>query len=168
MTDLPTRIFKLRFIYLAIITLFLFLHTLPNQTNFDFIFLPDMMLSLTFVWIVRRPDIIGPILLTLTFLFADILLQRPPALWSLIVLCIGMFLRARAIEFQESFFIYEWATAAGLIICCYTLQYIAMRITAIPVYDPGLIVIQTASAIILYPIFVWLFRPLLKRKILDN
>ena len=168
MTDLPTRLFKLRFIYLAIITLFLFLQTLPNQTNFDFIFIPDAMLSLTFVWIVRRPDIIGPILLTLTFLFADILLQRPPALWTLIVLCLGMFLRARAIEFKEKFFIYEWVTAAGLIICCYTLQYIAMKITAIPVYDAGPILIQTASAIILYPIFVWLFRPLLELRILNN
>lgn len=168
MIDLPTRLFKLRFIYLAIIILFLFLQTLPNQTNFDYIFIPDVMLSLTFVWIVRRPDIIGPILLTLTFLFADILLQRPPALWSLIVLCIGMFLRARAAEFKENFFIYEWATAAGLIICCYTLQYIAMKITAIPVYDAGPILIQTASTIILYPIFVWLFRPLLELKILDN
>ena len=61
--------------------------------------MPDIPLVITFVWIMRRPDVMDPILITLAFLFADMILQRPPGIWTLIALCATMFLRSRTIDF---------------------------------------------------------------------
>ena len=108
MNDLPNRLLRLRCCFLVITTFLVMLQTLPIQTGFNHIFIPDILLVMTFSWVMQRPDIIGPILLTIALLFADFILQLPPGLWTLIVLFGGMFLRMRSIRFKEVVFIYEW------------------------------------------------------------
>jgi len=138
------------------------LQTLPIQTGFNHIFIPDILLVMTFSWVMQRPDLIGPILLTIALLFSDFILQRPPGLWTLIVLFGGMFLRMRSIRFKEEFFIYQWATVSVVIVFCYILQNVSMRFAFLAPYDFKLISIQALTAILFYPICTWLFRPMLK------
>ena len=164
MIDLPNRLLRLRCSFLVITTLLVMLKTLPIQTGLNLIFIPDVLLVMSFSWIIQRPDIIGPILLTMTFLFADFILQRPPGLWALIVLFGGMFLRTRSIRFKEVFFIYEWATVSAVIIFCYTLQNVLMRFAFITLYDFKLTSIQALTAILFYPICTWIFRSMLKAR----
>ena len=140
------------------------LQTLPIQTGFNHIFIPDILLVMTFSWVMQRPDIIGPILLTIAFLFADFMLQRPPGLWTLIVLFGGMFLRMRSFRFKEEFFIYEWATVSVVIVFCYILQNVSMRFAFLAPYDFKLISIQASTSVLFYPICTWLFRPMLKAR----
>ena len=164
MIDLPNRLLWLRCSFLIITTLLVMLRTLPIQTGLNLILIPDILLVMTFSWIIQRPDIIGPILLTMAFLFADFILQRPPGLWTLIVLFGGMFLRTRSIRFKEVFFIYEWATVSVVIIFCYTLQNVLMRFTFVTLFDFKLTSIQALTAVLFYPICTWLFRPMLKAR----
>ena len=145
-----------------ITTFLVMLQTLPIQTGFNHIFIPDILLVMTFSWVMQRPDLIGPILLTIALLFSDFILQRPPGLWTLIVLFGGMFLRMRSIRFKEEFFIYQWATVSVVIVFCYILQNVSMRFAFLAPYDFKLISIQALTAILFYPICTWLFRPMLK------
>ena len=164
MNDLPNRLLRLRFSFLIITTFIVMLQTLPIQTGFNQIFIPDILLVMTFSWVMQRPDIIGPILLTIALLFSDFILQRPPGLWTLIVLFSGMFLRMRSIRFKEEFFIYEWATVSVVIVFCYILQNVSMRFAFLAPYDFKLISIQALTAVLFYPICTWLFRPMLKAR----
>ena len=78
MQDPPLRILRLQLTYLAIVALVVLLQTLPLQ-SLPYPFAPaDVPLAITLAWIMRRPDVMSPILITLAFLFADAILQRPP------------------------------------------------------------------------------------------
>ena len=103
--DPPLRILRLRLTYLLIIVLVVLFKTLPIQTSPYQFTTPDLSLAITFAWIMLRPTIMSPILITIAFLFADAILQRPPGLWTLIVLCASMFLRMRALSFREVVFL---------------------------------------------------------------
>jgi len=81
--DPPLRVLRLQLTYLAIVALVVLLQTLPLQ-SLPYPFAPaDVPLAITFAWIMRRPDVMSPILITLAFLFADAILQRPPGLWDI-------------------------------------------------------------------------------------
>ena len=80
MEDPPLRILRLKLTYLLIVMLEVLFQTLPTHTSLYQFYMPDILLVITFVWIMRRPDVMDPILITLAFLFADMILQRPPGI----------------------------------------------------------------------------------------
>ena len=166
MNELPFRLLKLRCTFLLIAMFLIILPTLPIRTDFNYIFIPDLLLVMTFTWVMQRPDVIGPITITIVFLFADFILQRPPGLWTVIVLFAVIFLGTRSAKFQETFFVYAWATVSVIIVFCYISQYIVMRLTFLPAYDLKLLIITGLTTIVLYPVCKWLFRPMLKRRAL--
>ena len=43
---------------------------------------PDLMLAFTFAWVLRRPDYVPVLLIAAIFLLEDMLLMRPPGLWT--------------------------------------------------------------------------------------
>ena len=164
MNELPNRLLRLRCTFLVIAIFLIMLPTLPIRTNFNQIFVPDLLLIMTITWVMQRPDIIGPITITVVFLFADFILQRPPGLWTVIVLFAATFLGMRSTRFKEVFFIYEWATVSVIIIFCYLTQYILMRLTFLASYDLKLLTITGLITIFFYPVFRWLFQPMLKKR----
>ena len=164
MNELPNRLFRLRCIFLVIAIFLIMLPTLPIRADFNHIFIPDLLLTMTFAWVMQRPDVIGPITITIVFLFADFILQRPPGLWTVIVLFAATFLGMRSARFKEVFFIYEWATVSVIIVFCYLTQYILMRLTFLAIYDLKLLTITGLTTIFFYPVFTWVFRPMLKKR----
>ncbi len=164
MNELPNRLLRLRCTFLVIAVLLIMLPTLPIQTAFNHIFIPDLLLIMTFTWVMQRPDVIGPITITAVFLFADFILQRPPGLWAVIVLFAATFLGMRAARFKEVFFIYEWATVSVIVVFCYLSQYIVMRFTFLVLHDLKLLINTGLTTIFFYPVSTWLFRPMLKRR----
>ena len=159
--DPSLRILRLRLTYLLIVMLFVLFQTMPIHTSTDQLAMPDIPLVITFAWVMRRPDVMGPILITIAFLFADMILQRPPGLWTLIVLCGSMFLRSRTIYFKEVIFFYEWLMIAVVVIFCFTAHQFLLFLTFLPSHNLALLVKQALFTIILYPIFVWLSRSML-------
>jgi len=162
MHDPPLRVFRLQLTYLAIVALVVLLQTLPLQ-SLPYPFAPaDMPLAITLAWIMRRPDIMSPILITLAFLFADAILQRPPGLWTLIVLCAAIFLRMRTRGRKEVLFLYEWFIISLVIGVSFLTQYLALMFTFLPVPDVQPYIVQVLLSILIYPICKWLFRPMLR------
>jgi len=160
--DPSLRILRLRFTYLLIVMLLVLFQTMPIHTSIDQFSMPDIPLVITFVWVMRRPDVMGPILITIAFLFADMILQRPPGLWALIVLCGSMFLRSRTIYFKEVIFFYEWLTISIVIIICFIANQFLLLLTFLPTHNLEFLVKQALFTIMLYPIFIWLSRSMLR------
>jgi rod shape-determining protein MreD len=137
------------------------LQTLPLQ-SLPYPFAPaDVPLAITFAWIMRRPDVMNPILITLAFLFADAILQRPPGLWTLIVLCASIFLRMRTRGRKEILFLYEWFIVSWVIGVSFLVHYFALMFSFLPVPDVQQYVVQVMLSILIYPICKWLFRRML-------
>ena len=160
--DPSLRILRLRLTYLLIVMLLVLFQTLPIHTSINQFAMPDIPLVMTFVWVMRRPDVMAPILITIAFLFADMILQRPPGLWTLIVLCGSMFLRSRTIYFKEVIFFYEWLMIAIIVIFCFAAHQFLLLLTFLPTHDLALLVKQALFTIMLYPIFIWLSRSMLR------
>ena len=159
--DPPLRVLRLQLTYLAIVALVVSLQTLPLQ-SLPYPFAPaDVPLAITFAWILRRPDVISPILITLAFLFADAILQRPPGLWTLIVLCASIFLRMRTRGRKEMLFLYEWLIVSWVIGVSFLVHYFALMFSFLPVPDVQQYVVQVTLSILIYPICKWLFRAML-------
>ena len=162
MQDPPLRILRLQLTYLAIVALVVLLQTLPLQ-SLSYPFAPaDVPLAITLAWIMRRPDVMSPILITLAFLFADAILQRPPGLWTLIVLCASIFLRMRTRGRKEVQFLYEWFIISLVIAVSFLVQYFALMFTFLPVPDLQPYLVQVLLGILIYPLCKWLFRPMLR------
>ena len=162
MEDPPLRILRLKLTYLLIIMLEVLFQTLPTHTSLYQFYMPDILLVITFVWIMRRPDVMDPILITLAFLFADMILQRPPGIWTLIALCATMFLRSRSMYFKEIIFFYEWLIIAIVIIFSFTAHHFVLILTFLPTHNLKLLAMQAFLTIMLYPIFIWVFRSMLR------
>ena len=162
MQDPPMRTFRLQLTYLSIIALVVLLQTLPLQA-LPYPFAPAYVpLVVTFAWIMRRPDLMSPFLITLAFLFADTILQKPPGLWTLIVLCASIFLRTRTRGRNEILFLYEWLIVAMVIGVSFLVHYFALMFTFLPVPDVQQYVVQVLLSILIYPICKWIFRPVLR------
>lgn len=159
--DPPLRVLRLQLTYLAIVALVVLLQTLPLQ-SLPYPFAPaDVPLAITFAWIMRRPDVMSPILITLAFLFADAILQGPPGLWTLIVLCASIFLRMRTRGRKEMLFLYEWFIVSWVIGVSFLVHYFALMFSFLPVPDVQQYVVQVTLSILIYPICKWLFRAML-------
>ena len=159
--DPPLRVLRLQLTYLAIVALLVLLQTLPLQ-SLRYPFAPaDVPLAITFAWIMRRPDVMSPIPITLAFLFAYAILQRPPCLWTLIVLCSSIFLRMRTRGRKEMLFLYEWFIVSWVIGVSFLVHYFALMFSFLPVPDVQQYVVQVTLSILIYPICKWLFRAML-------
>lgn len=162
MEDPPLRILRLRLTYLLIMMLVVLFQTLPVQASPYRFSTPDIPLVITFAWIMRRPDVMDPIIITIAFLFADIILQRPPGLWALIALCASMFLRLRALYFKEIIFFYEWLIIAIVVIFSFTAYHLILIFTFLPTHNLKLFAMQAFLTLMVYPIFIWIFRSFLR------
>ena len=159
--DPSMRILRLRVTYLLIVMLLVLFQTMPIHTSTDQFAMPDIPLLITFVWVMRRPDVMNPVIITMAFLFADMILYRPPGLWALIALCASMFLRLRTIYFKEVIFFYEWLMIAIVIIICFATHQFLLLLTFLPTHNLELLVKRALFTIMLYPIFIWLSRSML-------
>src|SRR5690606_6411020 len=100
-----------RSLYLLLAALLLFVHLLPLSTLPPDWVGPDMLLCLSIVWLLRRPDYVPLFALTAVFFIEDLLVMRPPGLWTLVVIAGTEFLRSREVMLRELPFPAEWAVA---------------------------------------------------------
>ncbi|WP_208352544.1 rod shape-determining protein MreD [Pseudaestuariivita rosea] len=119
---------------------------------------PDILLAITCAWIMRRPDYVPVILVGVIFLLADLLLQRPPGLYAVIVILGTEFLRTRAFELRNGFFIAEYLTVAAVIYMIGLLYFFACSITMIVRPDFLLLFIQSMTTVALYPLVTFVSR----------
>jgi rod shape-determining protein MreD len=117
---------------------------------------PDVMVSLAFAWVLRRPEYVPVLLIAAVFLAADLLFQRPPGLWTAVVVMGSEVLRRRAHSSVELPLLAEWALFTGTLFAITVAYQGALWLTMSETVRAGLVGIGFAQTVLLYPLVVFL------------
>ena len=148
------HLWLMRFIWLLLCLLLIIVHLLPLSTTPKSWAAPQLIIALTFAWILRRPEYVPPLMIALVFLLADLLHQRPPGLWAALVLIGSEALRGRAARLRDMPFAAEWAHVAVTLLTM-TLGYrLVLSLLMIDQAPLGLSLIQMLMTLIFYPLIV--------------
>ncbi|WP_299791370.1 rod shape-determining protein MreD [uncultured Marivita sp.] len=148
------QIWGMRLMFVLVALLILFFHLLPLNPAPSQWASPDILVAVVFAWAVRRPEYVPILLLAGVMLLADMLQQRPPGLWSVLVVCAAEWLKSRERRQRETTFVLEWLTFAGTLIVI-TILYRAVMMVLI--LSPGALTlsfIQVVMTIAAYPAVV--------------
>ncbi len=113
---------------------------------------PDLMVAITFVWLLHRPAQIPTPLVAVVFFVADILLMRPIGLWAALMVLAAEFMRHRRRSVRERTFVAEWALASGVLLAA-TLANVAVLSAVL--FESVLLdraMFQAGSTIMAYPL----------------
>lgn len=115
---------------------------------------PDIILLIALSWIVMRPDFVPVLLLAAVFLLTDLLLMRPPGLWTALVVLAGEFLRSRQAQLRAASFIAEWALIAGVIVALTVVHALVLALFGVTQPSAGLTTLRLVFTILCYPLVV--------------
>lgn len=159
-----SRIWLFTGLYLCLASLILLIHLLPLSTKPSTWAAPDTLLCLTYVLVLRRPNLVPIGLIAIVFLIFDLFLLRPPGLLTAFIVVGAEFLRSRARVNSELPFLIEWALVAG-VICGVLLGYrLALFVFGVDLPSLGLSLQHLIGTVLLYPIFVLLTEWLARKK----
>ena len=147
-----------RLIFLGVALVITFVRLLPLQTTAGHLPGPDLLLCLIFAWMVRRPEYLSALMIGVVVLAEDILLMRPPGLWTALVLIGAEFIRARSALTRELNFGVEWLLVAGVIFGVFfaNLTILDMAFVNQPAF--GFSLLQIIWSVAAYPVVVALSR----------
>jgi len=123
---------------------------------------PDLLLCVTFAWVLRRPHFLPATLVAAVFLLTDILFMRPPGLWAALVILAVEYLRSRERSLRELPLAVELGTVSAVLILIHLANYLVLLIFAVPPGQFGLVILQIIASLIAYPMIVILSRVVLK------
>lgn len=113
---------------------------------------PDMLLAVTALWVARRPDTVPAPVVAAVFLLADVLFQRPPGLFTALVLAMTEWLRARSPRLRRGSVMGEWLAAGGGIAVVCLANRAILAVVLVPQAPLGLVLIQVILTVALYPV----------------
>lgn len=119
---------------------------------------PDILLCLIFAWVMRRPDFLPVLLIGGVVLLEDLILLRPPGLWTALVILATEFIRARATLTRELQFVTEWLLVAGIMFALLIAYRLAFAVAFLPQPAFGFSLLQTLWSILCYPLVVAISR----------
>jgi rod shape-determining protein MreD len=152
----PHWIFRGLFLMLALVLLFLRLLPLGNAPGA--LPGPDLLMCLIMAWVVRRPDFLPMPLILVVILVEDLILMRPPGLWTAIVILTTEFLRSRVALTRELNFLVEWVLISGIMLGMLLTYRLALGLAFVPQPALGFAIVQVLWSIALYPLVVGLSR----------
>ena len=149
-----SSIWLFRLVFLGLAALFLFLKLLPLGSIAGEWPGPDILLCLIFAWVVRRPDFLPVPLIAAVLILEDLLLMRPPGLWTALVILATEFIRSRAALTRELGFLTEWLLVAGMMVALLVSYRVAFALAFLPQPGLGFALVQTVWSILCYPVVV--------------
>lgn len=162
MVDGATRsVWLHRLLFIAIALLLLFFRLLPLGSMAGELPGPDVLLCIVFAWTMRRPDYLPAILITVVVLLEDMILMRPPGLWTALVVIASEFVRARVALTRELNFGVEWLLVAGMMVAMLLVYRLVFAVVLMPQPAFGFAMVQVLWSIMCYPAVVGLSRYLL-------
>jgi rod shape-determining protein MreD len=105
---------------------------------------------------VRRPDYVPTLLLAALFLLADLLLQRPPGLWALLMLLACERLKSQALTVRDAGVPTEFLTVTVLITGVYLINRLVLGTLLIDLPSLGLYLLQMIATLAAYPVAVFI------------
>ncbi len=113
---------------------------------------PDLMVAITFVWLMRRPERLPTPLVAAVFFIADILLMRPIGLWAMLMVLATEFLRNRHRSVREHAFIVEWALVSGVLFAAALVNATMIWVVFLEAIPLDRAMIHAASTMLAYPL----------------
>lgn len=150
-----------RLLFIAIALTLVFFRLLPLGSMAGDLPGPDFLLCIVFAWTMRRPDYLPALLITAVVLLDDMILMRPPGLWTALVIIASEFVRARVALTRELNFGVEWLLVAGMMVGMLLVYRIVFAIVLLPQPAFGFAMVQVLWSIMCYPVVVVLSRYLL-------
>ena len=150
----PSTLWLYRGLFVALSLVLLFLRLLPLGSLAGKWPGPDILLCLIFAWTMRRPDYLPLALIAVVVLVEDLILMRPPGLWTGLVILASEFVRSRAALTRELNFGVEWLLVAGLMIGLLLAYRLIFAMVLLPQPAFGFAVVQTLWSILCYPAVV--------------
>ncbi|MGJ8610875.1 MAG: hypothetical protein ACSHWY_07260, partial [Octadecabacter sp.] len=116
---------------------------------------PNFLILLACAWVVRRPSITPVWAIAALFLLADMLFQRPPGLWTALVLILTEILRSRSRSMRTLPFWLEWATVAVGITIITAIEWFTLSMVLVRHAQVGLALLQLCLTLVAYPAVVF-------------
>ncbi|MDO5658839.1 MAG: rod shape-determining protein MreD [Paracoccus sp. (in: a-proteobacteria)] len=123
---------------------------------------PELMLCLTFAWVLRRPDQLPAPVIVALFVIEDLLLMRPFGLWAALVLLGSEQLRHRSQRWRDQGFVFEWLRVSALIVLLILAYRVIMALFLLPVPGLAQVALQIIATWLAYPVVVLVARLVLR------
>jgi rod shape-determining protein MreD len=154
----PSTVWAYRALFAVLALALLFLRLLPLGSAAGTWPGPDLLMCLTFAWVLRRPDYVPLVLIALVVLLEDLMLMRPPGLWAALMVLGAEFLRNRTALSRELSFVVEWVLVAGVMAAVAMGNRLVLAVTMLDQASLGQTIIQLVASILCYPVVVFLSR----------
>ena len=148
------RVWSLRTVFVALVFLILLRALLPIRLDPPAIPGPDLLVCLIFAWVWRRPDVMSVWLIVLCMLLADFLFQRPPGLWTALVLVGSESLRRQTMREGEKTLAFEFGVVALVITSMILMQRIILFVLLVPQPPLGAMLLHLLTTLAIYPLVV--------------
>ncbi|MFQ3183613.1 MAG: rod shape-determining protein MreD [Octadecabacter sp.] len=116
---------------------------------------PNFLILLAVTWVTRRPSFAPIWVIAVLFLLADFLFQRPPGLWTALVLILTEILRGRSRSIRSLPFWLEWVTVAIGITVISSIYRLTLLMVLVPQGPLGLTILQLGLTLVTYPVVVF-------------
>ncbi|MDT8327273.1 MAG: rod shape-determining protein MreD [Roseovarius sp.] len=146
------RYWLMRALYLILCIVLIFMHLLPLDTQPSNWTGPDLVLAITFVWVLRRPEYVPVLLIALVALGMDLLFQRPPGLWAACVVMGAETLRNRVPTLRDLSFAAEWASVASTMVLITLAYRLVLSVLMVDQAPLGLSLMQLLFTLMVYPV----------------
>ncbi len=155
MAEAPTtKIWLGRLVYVALSLIIIFGQLLPLDTRPTIWASPDWLLAVALVWVSRRPEYAPVYIIAAIFLLSDMLFQRPPGLWTALVVILTEMIRARAANIRDMPIALEWGWITTGIVAITVLNRVVQTVVMTPQAPLALTLIQMVMTIIFIPLVV--------------
>jgi rod shape-determining protein MreD len=151
---LTSRLWGYRLLFVWLVSVIVFVRLLPMGDFSGGLPGPELMLALTFAWLLRQPDYVPAPLIVAVFLTADFLFHNAPGLWALLVLGGTEFLRARQATAREIPFALEWALVAGVLAAMVAMNHLILSVMFVETPPAGMFLLQALFTVLVYPAVV--------------
>jgi len=122
---------------------------------------PDLLLCIIFAWTMRRPDYLPVLLIAAVVLLEDLIVLRPPGLWTGLVVLVSEIIRSRVALTRELNFGVEWLLVSAMMVVLLIVYRLAFGLVLLPQPPFGFAMVQVIWSILCYPLVVFLSRVVL-------
>lgn len=154
--DTSTQLWVMRAAFFGLALVILFTNLLPIKTSAPQAWAGvDLLMAFAMAWSVRRPEYLPVFMMAVIFLLADLLLQRPPGLWAVLMLLACERLKSQSLTLRDAGFPTECLTVGAMIVGIYLGNRVILAILLIDLPPLGLYLLQMIVTLAVYPLTVF-------------
>jgi len=148
------HIWAYRALFLALCMAVITIKMLPLSLDATGVPGPDLLLALSLAWLLRQPAVVPMLSILVVFLLADFLFQRPPGLWTVLVIVTSEILRRRRLTMTEFTFFLEWSAFTAAVFGLILLERLVLWMLMVDLAPLGLSLAHAIVTAAIYPAVV--------------